>query len=438
MQIRKSQQEGSILAIMLILSALIGLMLAAYLTMVGGQNKFTQRSQVWNNAVPIAESGVEEALAHINYSGTTSNFAINGWTSVNTNFVRTRVDGDNRCDMNISSDIQPVITVKGSIRAPLQTNYITRTVQVKTKFNRRFPQAILSKGGISIGGSGNIDSFNSTNSTYSTGGQYDPAKRHDDATIASNSKTAGAVSIGNATVYGKAATGPGGTLAIGGSGVLGSSVWDSNGSNKGKAQPGYTTDDLNVYIPDNKLPAGFSGVPPLANQTLVGVLFNGVGAASTTYTYVLGDGDYTMDSISLSSHDVILVTGKARLYVKGSTSLGGQSVIKLADGASMEMYAAGSVSLGGGGVMNTPGRAVNFAVYGLPTCASVSYSGNSQFIGTINAPQATVTLTGTADAIGAVVGASFNLNGGMGMHYDESLRGDPKEGRYLVASWQEI
>jgi len=438
MRLRTPKQEGSILAIMLILSALIGLMLAAYLTMVGSQNKFTQRSQVWNNAVPIAESGVEEALAHINYSGTTSNFAINGWTAVNTNFVRTRVDGDNRCDMNISSDIQPVITVKGSMRAPLQTNYITRTIQVKTKFNRRFPQAILSKGGISIGGSGNIDSFDSTNSAYSTGGQYDPSKRHDQATIATDSKTSGAINIGNATVYGKAATGPGGTILVGGSGVLGSSTWDSNAAHKGSAQPGYTTDDLNIYIPDNKLPAGFSGVPPLANQTLVGVLFSGVGAIVTTYTYVLGDGDYTMDSINIGSHDVILVTGKARLYVKGATSVGGQAAIKLADGASMELYAAGSVSLGGGGVVNSPGRAANFAVYGLPGCTSVSYSGNSQFIGTINAPEAAVTLTGTADAIGAVVGASFNLNGGMGMHYDESLRGNPKEGKYLVASWQEI
>src|SRR5947207_1245878 len=125
MRISISHKEGSILAIMLILSALIGLMLAAYLTMVGSQNKFTQRSQVWNNAVPIAESGVEEALAHINYSGTTSNFAINGWSLVNTNYLKTRVDGDNRCDMSISTDIQPVITVKGSMRAPLLTNYIT-------------------------------------------------------------------------------------------------------------------------------------------------------------------------------------------------------------------------------------------------------------------------------------------------------------------------
>ena len=102
------------------------------------------------------------------------------------------------------------------------------------------------------------------------------------------------------------------------------------------------------------------------------------------------------------------------------------------------MYTAGNMSIAGSGVMNGPGFAVNFAIYGLPTCTSISYSGGSQFIGTINAPEAAVGLTGTSDAMGAVVGASFSLSGGMGLHYDQALRGNPKEGRYLVASWQEI
>ncbi len=434
MRIRTAHQEGSILAIMLILSALIGLMLAAYLTMVGSQNKFTQRSQVWNNAMPTAEAGVEEALAHINYSGTTSNFAINGWVLSNTNYIKTRSDGETICQMNISGDIQPVITVKGSIRAPVQTNFISRTVRVKTKFNRRFPQAILSKGGISIGGSGKIDSFDSTNSLYNTGGQYDPLKADDKATIATDSKTAGSINTGNATIYGKAATGPGGSITVGAAGVLGSSAWDNNPANKGKIQPGYTTDDLNVYIPDNKLPIPFSGVPPLANQTLTGITVGGVTLGVTTYTYVISSGDYVMDSVNLSSKDTILVTGKARLYVKGTTSLAGQAAIQIANGASLEMYAGGNVSLGGGGVMNGPGYAANFAVYGLPTCTAVTYNGNSQFIGTINAPEADVKLSGTSDAIGAVVGASFTLSGGLGMHYAEALRGNQKEGQALVAS----
>src|SRR4051812_9164719 len=237
MQIRRSSQQGSVLAITLIISALIGLMLAAYLTLIGSQNRFTQRSQVWNNAIPSCEAGVEEALAHINHILTTSNFAINGWALVNTNYIKTRTNQDAICEMNISGDVQPVITVKASILAPVQTNYISRSVRVKTKFNRRFPQAVLAKGAITIGGSGVIDSYDSTNSLYSTGGKYDPAKRHDQATIATDAKTAGAISVGSATVYGRGATGPGGTITLGGSGVLGSSAWDDSGTHKGKAEP---------------------------------------------------------------------------------------------------------------------------------------------------------------------------------------------------------
>jgi choice-of-anchor A domain-containing protein len=88
--------------------------------------------------------------------------------------------------------------------------------------------------------------------------------------------------------------------------------------------------------------------------------------------------------------------------------------------------------------MNIPGQAKNFSLYGLPTSTAISYAGNSAFIGTIYAPQATVSLVGTSDAMGAFVAKDMSLSGGMGIHYDEALRGNPKEGRYLVASWQEI
>src|SRR5258705_9642474 len=154
--------------------------------LIGSQNRFTQRSQVWNNAVPVCEAGVEEALAHINYSGTTSNFAINGWQLVNSGYTKSRTNEDVHYDMNISTDQQPIITVRGYVRAPVQATYIGRTVQVKTKVNHRYPQAVLAKGTVSA--AGKIDSFNSTNATYNTGGQYDPAKAHDDATIATLSK----------------------------------------------------------------------------------------------------------------------------------------------------------------------------------------------------------------------------------------------------------
>jgi hypothetical protein len=59
-------------------------------------------------------------------------------------------------------------------------------------------------------------------------------------------------------------------------------------------------------------------------------------------------------------------------------------------------------------------------------------------VGTVYAPYAAVSISGTADAIGAIVGKTFTLGGTMGLHYDESLKGDPRKNRYIAASWQEL
>ncbi|HKQ38803.1 MAG TPA: hypothetical protein VJ063_12050, partial [Verrucomicrobiae bacterium] len=72
-------QRGGILVTTIIFCALVGLVLVAYLSMLKSQHKFTYRSQVWNDCVPLCEAGIEEALAHMNYSGTSTNFGINGW-----------------------------------------------------------------------------------------------------------------------------------------------------------------------------------------------------------------------------------------------------------------------------------------------------------------------------------------------------------------------
>src|SRR5688572_556244 len=75
---RHSTQAGALI-ITLIFCSLIAMVLMAYLSMVKYQHSFTHRAQVWNNCIPLCEAGLEEAMAHMNYIGTTSNFAINGW-----------------------------------------------------------------------------------------------------------------------------------------------------------------------------------------------------------------------------------------------------------------------------------------------------------------------------------------------------------------------
>jgi hypothetical protein len=143
----------------------------------------------------------------------------------------------------------------------------------------------------------------------------------------------------------------------------------------------------------------------------------------TNYRYaILMDGDYRITSVSLGSGQKMLVKGKARLYVMGSTTVSGANAhIIIAPDSSIEWYAGGVVSMGGGGCVNNSGLAENFSVFELSN-APVTYSGTAPFIGTIYAPMASVTLTGTSDAIGAVVGNTVTVSGSMGLHFDENLK----------------
>jgi hypothetical protein len=422
----RTNNQGTVLVIAVIFCALIGSILVAYLSMVNTQHKFSFRSQVWNECIPLCEAGVEEAMSHLNYA-TTSSWGINGWTLINGAFRKERTLSGGTIVMAISNVNPPIITVRGYLNSPLQTNYLSRMLEVQTKRSKRFPHAVLAKGKVTLAGNAaRIDSFNSTNILTSTGGQYDPLKAGDGAIIVTTSKTSGNFDIGNVEVYGYVATGAGGNVTTGPNGNVGTTTWNANPLNNGRIEPGHYANDANQYIDDAVLPSSFAPMAPGAG--VVG---------GTNYNYVFGDGDYRLNTINLSSSDKIIITGNARIYVDTTISVSGQAYILIGAGASVELYAGGDVSLSGGGVINTPGYAKDFSIYGLPTCKSVSYSGNSKFVGTVYAPQADVKLTGVNDSSGAIVGASVTISGGMSMHYDESLQAGPK-GRYLISFWREI
>jgi hypothetical protein len=200
--------------------------------------------------------------------------------------------------------------------------------------------------------------------------------------------------------------------------------------NGGKIQPGHIRNDFNVYVPDAALPPNFSALPnPLAPANVGG----------TNYTYVAGSGDYSVTgNLNMGNGEILFVTGRARILVKGNVNLTGDAGIILATNATVEWYQAGSiVNMGGRGVVNSRGFAKDFQLIGLSTCNSISYAGSFQFTGTVYAPSATVILTGSADAYGALVGNSIELSGGMGLHYDESLN-SPQKIRFIASSWKEI
>jgi hypothetical protein len=64
----------------------------------------------------------------------------------------------------------------------------------------------------------------------------------------------------------------------------------------------------------------------------------------------------------------------------------------------------------------------NMSIIGLLTCISLSYFGSAPFVGTIYAPSADVRMAGSDHAVGAVVGNTFKIIGGLQFHFDENLK----------------
>src|SRR4051812_6013703 len=83
LQIIKNRQErGHILLTALIMAVCLAIGVASFAVLVTSQNKSIDRSLVWNQSIPVAESGVEEALTQLFYNSTNTPPG-NGWTVTN-------------------------------------------------------------------------------------------------------------------------------------------------------------------------------------------------------------------------------------------------------------------------------------------------------------------------------------------------------------------
>ena len=403
-----------------IILGLVTLVVAALLTVVQRQHSFTARSTTWSSEIPLAEAGIEEAMAHL---GTRpKNFATNGWTMSGSKCVKTRyftntpgTMADGYFYATIFTSRPPRIVSIGFGRIPTQTNYTRRTVMVMTKENPP-PYGIVAKQTITLGGSGSdypwVDSFDSTDPNYSTGGQYDPLKRNDRAGVATLSSAVPAISTGSGEIWGFATTGPGGTVT----GTVGDGTWNSTTSG---LQPNHVRNDFNLAIPDVSEPvfAAPSAIPP---------------------SWILANKDYV---ISGDLTRGFVVQGDARLWVQGDVKLTSDEIVIL-PGHSLEIFlgrASGSsvsAAFGGGGIQNGLNTARSCKIWGLPTCKDLKFSGSASLTAVIYAPQADVNMNGGSDVYGAITANSFSCGGSMGIHQDESLFG--KGPPFTIISWEEL
>jgi Tfp pilus assembly protein PilX len=419
----------------------IGIALAAVLSLATHEQRILARTTSWNIALPAAEAGIEEAMSHLRKVNGGPR-AVNGWVASGSSFVLSRTNAtDSRFTVAISSTTPPVIQSFGEVSCPSAGRYIGRSVQVTTMGNGKYHKGLMAKGKITMSGQFSADSFDSLKPGLNINGQYDPSIRSDNGDVGTLSSEPGAISMGGQVkIYGHVATGPTGTVNVDSQASVGTETW-VDGGNTG-VQTGYHTKDMNVSFPNATLPYTNSGATPLPG-TVATVDILGVVIGNTSYKYILEDGvDYRLSTLVMSSSDKMLVRGKARLVVDQDVSLSGQSYIQIDPKASLELYVKQSaVSISGSSIINKAGNAANFSLYGLPGLKDINMSGGGSFIGTIYAPQTSLKMSGggsdVLDFIGAGIFNEVTGSGNFRFHYDESLAYNNAE-NLVVTSWKEL
>jgi hypothetical protein len=453
-----TKHQGSVLLITLMTAWVIGIALVSYLTLVANQNRRTYRSLSWNTCIPVLEAGIEEALTQIHYAGT-ENLGANQWSfnATDQRYHKMRqVNSDGSYyDVGIQPNDPrgephgPVIFSTGYVPAPADTGapvggetafgmilgslsqstprFVSRTVRVTTIKHGQFPGGLNAQGdpvrggpAIIFSGRPSFDSFDSSDPNYSDNGKYSAAKRRANAKAMTNIGKGAAMNLGGGRIYGSVVTGPEGVVTVG-SGAVGDLAFISSGSEK--IQDGHKQNDSNLQFDDVEPPFLYgTGSTPVPNLL-------------STNTWILGSGNYQMGTVTINGGRTMLVTGNATLYVNGNFSASGSGRLYIAPGASLKLYIAGTTSFSGNGIVNDTGRSRNLSIYGLNSSRSISYSGTSAFIGTVYAPHADFSFSGSAGAFGAFTGKTINVSGAVIVSYDEDLK---NMGDYIMESWNEI
>jgi hypothetical protein len=371
--------------------------LASILKLVSSRYTTTVRSNDWNEAIPVLEAGVEEAMTHLHDDTTPT---ANSWTADTLGGVsvvtkqRSFSDGSYfKVEIANFSSSGPTIYSQGYVRSPYKASqYISRSVKVAvTNPPTVFTKALATVGLISMVGHPLVDGFDSRKGKYDSSTNVNAT-----GSIATDSTANPAISLGGATIDGSATTGPGGTVS-------------------GGTVVGGTNNNMNVAFPSNTVP------------TTPGTFLT----ESSSNVWNVGSGSFQMSSYN---GDPIVITGNATILVNGGISISGGGSIRVMPGASVKMYVTGNVDIGGNGIVNDPGLAANFSLIGLAGCTSINYHGTPDFVGTINAPQADFTMKGTTSLFGAVIAKSASFNGNVAIHYDDSLA---VSGLLIASGWTE-
>jgi hypothetical protein len=453
--IGRGTKNGTAMLAVLVICAILCTSVAGYLTVVSQQNYLSVRSQAWNMAIAVAEAGVEEGLEHLN-ANYPSTLATQGWQANGAIYTYTNSVGGNIYMVTIdASTSKPKVRAKAIVNTPrlaqARPNYflgaigvggsggsatVSRAIEVTCYRARPFAFALVAKDKVKANGN-NVwaQSFNSSVIGMHTDNRYDASQYEGSkANVASNSGEPISVDVGNANIYGRVSTGPGGTVHVGNNGGVGSHEWQA--SNNGVQGEGtadsWVTDDANFTFPETKLPdtnGWFTSFSPSFSIT----------------TNYLNSGSYVLSNGQMKQRPIVVLGAVTVVVPDGLDLTGSDDAIIMASGGSMTLYVSGDVKISGQAVMNPkPGKAQDFIIYCAPDVTSFEFklSGNGEFAGVVVAPSAEIKLSGGGnnrlDFTGAIIANSITLNGHINVYYDEALDDYSPNSRFLIETWNEV
>jgi hypothetical protein len=459
--IKRNDAGAVVMTAAICIFAVSTLLVVGYLWLVMGQSKLVAESQNWNHAMTVTEAGVEEAMAQLNWGPQEGrgDLSANGWTAVATstpglNYYgppgeRTLEGGSYYA--SFIAPVSPILTngaratiySTGMVTAPMSGRLISRRVMVTAMMEPRFHDAIDVVSNMTANGNGpsassvTTDSWNSQTNTLSTNGQYDPNKVSTNGGVGAEF---GTVNLGNHTIHGN--------LYLGANADYTSSVGQVKGT---------IYDDYNVEIADAQLPDG--NWQDAVTTTVYQRTTNVIGGFTNITTTSLGtgynftnSGNYRITK-SGGAHPIFIapnvnVNLDVQLTTFNASSSNSSSAVTIQGGVTnagtVNIYQeSGTATLG---MANGTYRPANFEYYGLPgvTDVTMSFSGNTSFVGVIYAPGVNLKLNGggsgssLTDISGALVVHSFTMGGHYGVHFDESLLiYGPTKG-FVATSWREF
>ena len=312
----------------------------------------------------------------------------------------------------------------GGVRVPVPKQMASRLVEVVLKPVGAFRAALFADSRIDMNNHNIVvDSYDSRDPNKSTGGFYDPAKRQRNGDIVTNGTV---IDVGNAYIYGDAATNGGSVL---------------NAANvTGQIRSDFYQELFPVTRPI--MTADF-GSPFTVNGSEVLTAKPGTPA------------QFILNRINLSGSNVLRIVGAAdgsptyaQILVNGDVNLSGQSQITLGPGVNVRMFVVGDGDFTGGGVAN-PNNPLSLQIYGVEQLPDASgnvaqrnfkVAGNGGFRGAVYAPNYSMNFVGggSGDSIfGAFVGKFVNMTGVQAVHYDEALADGGLFADFKIVSWFE-